>query len=470
LIDIVVMQPLFDKADECARHIKRHSEALVISHIDADGVTSAAIMCKTLEREGMDYTVRFLKKLDSAALNEIADLGKQLVIFTDLGSTVIDQITALGMNAVIADHHQPSGRGEHHLNPHLFGVNGTNELSGSGVTYLIGRAMGSNRDLADLSVVGAVGDLQDSRERRLIGMNRQILEEGVDAGILSFDTDIRLFGRQTRPVHKLLEYCSDPYIPGITGNEQGCLRVLNDWGIKLKEADWRRWIDLQKDEKQQVISGLMRLCMASGIPSYRVERLVGEVYTLLREEEGTELRDASEYSTLLNATARYGHAETGLAVCMGDRSDAYMFAHNLLMQHRRNLSNGLNFVRDEGVITLENLQYFHARDNIQDTIVGIVAGMSASIEGVSRGLPIIALADAEDGTKVSARGTQDLVRRGLNLAVALKESAEQVGGTGGGHDIAAGATIPRGTEEKFISILNEKIRLQLGDGHGQCNV
>jgi len=464
------MHPLFEKAGECARHIKGHSEALVISHIDADGVTSAAIMCKTLEREGMDYEVRFLKQLDSAALNEIADMGKQLVIFTDLGSAMTDPINALGINAVIADHHQPSGEGEYHLNPHLFGINGANELSGSGATYLIGRAMGSNRDLAGLAVVGAIGDLQDSREGRLIGINRQILEEGVEAGVLSFEPDIRLFGRQTRPVHKLLEYCSDPYIPGITGDEAGCLRFLSDLGIKLKEDDWCRWIDLHKDEKQQIVSGLMRLCMASGIPPYKVERLVGEVYTLLKEEEGTELRDASEYSTLLNATARYGHAETGLAVCMGDRSDAYAFAHNLLAQHRRNLSNGLNFVRDEGVTTLENLQYFHARDNIQDTIVGIVAGMSASIKGVNRKLPIIALADAEDGTKVSARGTQDLVRRGLNLAVALKESAEQVGGTGGGHDIAAGATIPRGTEEKFINILNEKVGLQLGDGHEQCNV
>ncbi|MDI6889232.1 MAG: DHH family phosphoesterase [Methanocellales archaeon] len=464
------MHPLFEKAGECARYIKGHSEALVISHIDADGVASAAVMCKMLEREGMDYGVRFLKQLDSVALNEIADLGKQLVIFTDLGSTMIDQINALGMDIVIADHHQPAGRGEYHLNPHLFGINGANELSGSGAAYLIWRAMGSTQDLADLAVVGAVGDLQDLREGRLIGMNRQILEEGVRGGVLSFKTDIRLFGRQTRPVHKLLEYCSDPYIPGITGDEEGCLRFLNDLGIKLKDADWRRWIDLRKDEKQQIVSGLMRLCIASGISPYKVERLVGEVYTLLKEEEGTELRDASEYSTLLNATARYGHAEIGLAVCMGDRSDAYVFAQNLLAQHRRNLSNGLNFVRDEGVVTLENLQYFHAGNNIQDTIVGIVAGMSASIEGISKELSIVALADAEDGIKISARGTQDLVRRGLNLAVALKESAEQVGGAGGGHDIAAGATIPRGTEEKFISILNEKIGLQLGDGHEQHNV
>jgi len=464
-INIVVMHPLFEKAGECARYIKEHNEALVISHIDADGVTSAAIMCTTLEREGIDYEVRFLKQLDSAALNEIANLGKQLVIFTDLGSAMTDQINALGINAVIADHHQPSGGGAHHLNPHLFSVNGASELSGSGTTYLIGRAMGSNQDLAGLAVVGAVGDLQNFREGRLIGMNRQILEEGADAGVLSFEADIRLFGRQTRPIHKLLEYCSDPYIRGITGDEEGCLRFLYDLGINLKENDWRRWIDLRKDEKQQVVSGLMRLCMALGIPPYKVERLVGEVYTLQKEEEGTELRDASEYSTLLNATARYGHAEIGLAVCMGDRADAYAFAHDLQMQHRRNLSNGLNFVREEGVTTLENLQYFHARDNIQDTIVGIVAGMSASIKGVNRKLPIIALADAEDGIKVSARGTQDLVRRGLNLAVALRESAEQVDGTGGGHDIAAGATIPRGEEEKFISILNEKIGLQLGDGY-----
>ena len=36
--------------------------------------------------------------------------------------------------------------------------------------------------------------------------------------------------------------------------------------------------------------------------AYKIERLIGEVYVLLKEKEDTEMRDASEFSTLLNAT------------------------------------------------------------------------------------------------------------------------------------------------------------------------
>ena len=73
------------------------------------------------------------------------------------------------------------------------------------------------------------------------------------------------------------------------------------------------------------------------MPSYKIERLIGEVYILLREKEGTEMRDASEFSTLLNATARYDHAEIGLAVCMGNREEAYETPVNCLQNIDRTL-------------------------------------------------------------------------------------------------------------------------------------
>ncbi len=453
---------MMQKAAECAEAIKRHTSAVVISHIDADGLTSAAVMCKALDRYGMEYEAKFLKKLDLPTLSKIADLGAELIIFTDLGSSMVDEIDKLDSDVIIADHHQPKkGQHKYHLNPHLFGINGTNELSGAGAVYLIAQNMGPNRDLADLAIVGAIGDMQDMRVGRLIGLNRSIMLEGVDAGVLSFETDIRLFGRQTRPIYKLLEYCEYPYIPGITGDKDNCIKFLRNLGISLKDEDWRRWIDLSKDEKKLIVSEIMQLCLTRGVPAYKVQHMIGEVYTLLKEAEGTELRDASEYSTLLNATARYDNADVGLAVCMGDRGLAYAHARSLLAQHRQNLTEGLKVVKGQGVLALHNIQYFHAGDSIRETIIGIIAGMSGNIEGINRNLPIIAFADSEEGIKVSARGTQDLVQQGLNLAVALHEAAKEVGGVGGGHDIAAGATIPKGTEEEFLTILDAKIGAQL---------
>ncbi len=449
----------------CAEAIRRRESVLLVSHIDADGLTSAAILVQAFRGLGIDYRVRFLKQLEVGVLEEIADAGFPLVVFTDLGSGMLDEIERVGLGeVVVADHHRPQGETGFHLNPHLFGFNGSLELSGAGTSYFLARALLRGEGcggLAGLAVVGAVGDLQHVRNRKLVGVNNLIVEEGVREGVLARGQDLLLFGRQTRPVFKLLQYATDPYLPGITGSEDASIRFLAGLGLRFRGGErWLRWIDLEPGEKRKVVSGLIQHCLKCGVPEEGIRRLVGEVYTLLGEREGTEVRDASEFSTLLNATARYDRAGVGLAVCLGDRGRAYERAQVLLAEHRQNLVEGLNLVREKGVQRLSHVQYFDAGSRIRETIVGIVAGMSFSLVG--RNLPILAFADTEGGVKVSARGTQELVSRGLNLAVALGEAARAVGGSGGGHDIAAGALISRSARDEFLERVDEIVGRQLG--------
>ncbi|MGZ8932019.1 MAG: DHHA1 domain-containing protein [Halobacteriota archaeon] len=456
------MEQLLNRARECAHAIEKQDEILIVSHVDADGLASAGIICGALDRIEKGYEVKIVKQLDPSVFLDIS--SAEAVIFTDLGSGSLDLIDDLGPLCVIADHHQPTGRSDTalHLNPHLFGFNGATDLSGSGATYLIARALGENADLSDLAIVGAVGDLQHVRDGRLRGVNRLILDEAEKHAVVAAKKDLQAFGRQTRPIHKLLEYASNPYIPGITGNSDQILGFLTSLNIELKEeGKWKKWIDLSSVERRTIISALIQRCLAQGMPPEIIQNLVGEVYTLLKEERGTALRDASEYATLLNATARYGFEKIGVAVCKGDREGSYRKANELLLMHRENLARGLNYVKQSGVTTLSNLQYFHAGDNILETIVGIVAGMCKNLDGVNRYLPIVGLANSEEGVKVSARGTQTLVQRRLNLARAMSEAANSVGGVGGGHDIAAGATIPEGTETEFLKHLNQLVGLQL---------
>lgn len=452
-------------AQEPVQEIRRHNSILLVSHVDADGLTAAAIMCRALERQGIDYKPLFFRQLDEAALNQIADQGSDLVVFTDLGSGMIKEICERGIRAVVTDHHKPAvceARPLAHINPHLVGADGATQLSGSGTAFLLASALDpdGNQDLSALAIVGAVGDLQDNASGHLLGLNRYILEIGAKAGALSFSRDVKLFGRQTRPVYKMLEYSQDPYFPGLSGNEDACIAFLKEVGIRLSGEKWRRWIDLDQEEKARIVTALLKKGLRSGVDNARLERLIGEVYILLAEREGTELRDASEYSTLLNATARYGHADVGLQVCMGDREKALQEAQKLLGEHRQNLVNGLRLVATSGITALKNIQYFDAGDAILDTIVGIVAGMSFQMADRTR--PILAFASTPSGDlKVSARGTQDLVRSGLDLADALSHSAHAVGGVGGGHNVAAGATIPPAAKQEFLELMDSAVGKQL---------
>ncbi|MGD9963665.1 MAG: DHH family phosphoesterase, partial [Thermoplasmata archaeon] len=76
--------------------------------------------------------------------------------------------------------------------------------------------------------------------------------------------------------------------------------------------------------------------------------------------------------------------------------------------------------------------------------------------------PTIAISRVNGKIKVSTRGTKYLVSKGLDLSSGLKRAAEKVGGNGGGHSVAAGATIPESKLDEFLSILDEVVGNQMG--------
>ncbi|MEF8861322.1 MAG: DHH family phosphoesterase [Haloarculaceae archaeon] len=472
----VPVPALADRAERCADRLCEADRVLLASHIDADGLTSAGVAATALRRAGIPVETTFKKQLDDREVASIAAREFDTVLFTDFGSGQLDAIAEYerrgAFTPVVVDHHQPADAGtEFHLNPLLEGIDGASELSGAGAAYLLARALesstntgsGDNRDLAALAVVGAVGDMQASGGE-LHGANEALVEDGVAAGVLEESTDLAVYGKQTRPLPKLFEYATDVFVPGISNSQQGSVEFLSTVDVDCRDGEgWKRWVDLTDAERQRLASALLKRAVERGVPSGKIDRLVGTTYTLLGEPEGTELRDASEFSTLLNATARYERADVGLAVCLGDRGSGLDRARELLSNHRRNLSEGLEYVRREGVTREDHVQWFDAGEAIRETIVGIVAGMAYGSDGVDRGVPIIAFArKSDEETKVSARGTGTLVRRGLDLSRVMGEASAAVGGKGGGHDVAAGATIPAGSEADFVAEADRIVGEQLG--------
>ncbi len=471
-----------EKAGLIAEKLLSREKVKVVSHIDADGISSASIAYKALERADIEADVDFIKQLDESRIKKLKDSGFEFIWFTDLGSGQLKDLG--GLDCVITDHHEPQGeagdpslekRGNilnyghsniTELNPHRNGLDGAKEISGSGTTYLVAKEMDErNKDLSKLAVVGAVGDLQASEKNRLVGKNREILQEGIEEGVIVKKTETTLYGLESRPVPKILEYASDPILPGLTGEETACTNFLVENDIALKDdGRWRRWYHLSKDEKRRILSGLAEKMLDRGFPTEYVDSLIGEVYIFPEEEKGSMLHEAKEFSTLLNSCGRYEKGHVGMRVCLGDRDEYLKKAKELLKGHQKILVDSLDYVESIGVEERNNLQYFHGEDEIPDTVVGTVAGMVLGSGDVDRRLPIIAFARSEEreGIKVSSRGTKRLVDKGLDLSSIMSECSEKVGGEGGGHDIAAGALIPHGKEEEFLDEVEEMIGSQLG--------
>ena len=468
------------QAQEIAHRLRAADRVALYSHIDADGITGAAIGSEALSRAGIEHDISFLKKLDDAALQVIRREAPSLAWFVDFGAGQLHQME--GLNAVITDHHVPTARDIPRdrrrdlvrfaqeedrvlmLNPHLDGE-GSDVASGAGLAYAVAKALDPrNTDLAAIAVVGAVADVQDQEFRRLRGFNRTILQDGIDAGVLNASVDLRLFGRETRPIHKMFEYSHDPWIPRLSRNAEAAISFLLEIGIDLKVDDtWRTWSELDPGEKRRIVSELATHMLTHGCGWRETERLVGEVYTLVKEPIGSPTRDAKEFATLVNATGRYEAAEIGYRVCRGDRGEALETALQLLAAHREHLVSSLQWIETVGLAQLDAIQYFHAQDKIRDTVVGIAAGIALQASG-NRQMPILAFAYAPDGVKVSARAPRELVARGLDLAAIMREASQKFGGDGGGHHAAAGATIPRGTEEEFARAVDSLVKTQLSRG------
>ena len=422
-----------ERCSEAFSSASKMQNPLIVHHYDCDGISSGSIVASWFEKNGKPYRLLTVRKVDEEL---VATLKKEpRIIFVDLGSgsPTVDELKG---EVIIIDHHQQQAKRHLQANPHLFGFDGGSELSAAGCAYFVFRTS------VDLGIVGAVGDIQSP----LRSLNRKMLDEAVEQKEVAVSTDLLLFGRNSRPLLQLLSFADEPYLPGLTGHEDACSAFLSELGIEIKSNNkWRTYSDLSAAEKKKLVSALAEL-LALRISPEAANKLTGEVYTLVNRQDGTELSDASEFSTLLNACGRNNRPELGVDVCLS-RPGSYEKAHALLAEHRKNLRNGISFAMKNSQ-DFGNFLLIDGRGVIADSIIGVVAGM---LFPGQRNKPVLALSLEESGKiKLSTRGTRKLVEQGLNLGKILSEVCPIVGGVGGGHNIAAGASIPADKLDDFL--------------------
>jgi len=465
---------LLQDASEAAKTILENAERgeriWVESHLDADGIAAASIVGKALSRLEADFRIRVERWFDEKIVDQLASEKPGLIIFTDMGSGYLDILGAKlsEKDLIILDHHQPTTEkipeSFVQVNPHLRGIDGSRDLSGAGVAYLVAKKLNeSNIDLAHLAVIGALGDIQDKYEQRSLGgVNKLVVDDAVESGCLQVETDLLFFGRETRPIHKALAYTTDPYIPGISGKEDQALALITNLNIRIKEEEkWRALRDLSQDEKKMLFSALAEILASRDLDSDIAMKLIGTVYTLDREEPWTPIRDAREFALLLNATGRTGKPSLGIAVCIGDRGTMLAKANTALEEYRRSIMTYLNWLSDnpERIEELESIYVIHGENSIDEKMISAISTI-LSTNMPKRDKPVIGYSVVPDEgvIKVSARANEFLIGQGLNLGKILGEAAEKNMGKGGGHDIAAGGQVPYEKKKEFIDLLDKLVR------------
>lgn len=444
----------------------------VFSHLDADGIAAAGVIGKALFKRDARFRIRVTQWVDEKIIDEIAADQPELVILADFGSGYLDLLNEKIPNfkVVILDHHQAAGTSQNpnftQVNPHMHGMDGATDVSGSGIAYFAARALDKhNVDLAPTALVGALGDMQDRHnQHKLGGLNALIVEDAVNSKLVTVEKDLTFFGRETRPIYKTLASTTNPFLPGISGEEDKSLAFLSSLNIPLKNEDrWRTLRDLTEDEKKRLCSALADYLLSKGL-HYEITNLIGHIYVLNDEEPWTPLRDAREFAVVLNSTGRMDRPSLGIAICMGDRKGGLEEANKVLEDYRKSINKYLTWVweKPERLHELENIYVVNGEDFVNEKIIGTISSILISgLPNVEKPLIAFANVPGEGLAKISSRTTDHGVHKGVNLGIVMRLATEPLGGKGGGHNIAAGGQVPLDKVDDFVKTANELVGKQL---------
>jgi single-stranded-DNA-specific exonuclease len=433
------LSKLANLAKTAAEKIKNYRFVRLISHNDADGLTSAGIMAQALLRAGIPFQLSIAARLDESLIEIInkSVAPGELVIFCDMGSGQSELLRKIPVDIIILDHHQPVGESPAKVlvNSHLVGVDGATDISASGTCYLVARELwDGNTDLAGLAIAGAVGDRQLFRTE-----NALILEEALKNGVVSIRKGLKVGDGD---LVEVLAYSTEPFLD-ITASPEKVKNFLEILELSGKIENLS-----QKDVSK--LTNAIALKLAGKASPEAIEAVIGDIYLLNLEL----VRNVYDFISVLNTCGKLKLYGLALAFCMKD-SQVTGEALALAKEQEKKLALEVR----------ESMANIHKGENIWylKTVDALSTGNLATtvVRYLHPELPFICLNESEGVLKISARGTRELVSKGLDLASAMRKAAEALGGNGGGHNVASGASVPLGKSTEFLSAVDQFIGEQL---------
>ena len=395
---------LEEAATKIASYLRSKDYVEVYSHHDADGIAAAAILTVALRRADIAFRLRFLPHLNKDDVER-----PELSVLCDLGASVPDFPESI----VIIDHHVPYAAVPFHINPRLEGIDGESELSAAGCAYLVANALGDNRDLAGLVMVGIIGDSQ-----KLSGMNQKIIGDAVGNNLIEVGKGVLLPGRTTK---EQIASAVLPYLGNLSGDEETAEKIAS---LCMNTAS---------DEAYTALL-LSEIIVRSDASYHDLMSIYGESWKLLREA----VQDAYAMTAVIDACGKAGRPDLGYAVAAGDmtQTDAAWETANAF--RRKIIASA---AAAEAVA--ENVWLSDSVETASDV---------ADIFVRSKQMPVVVLARGTEYLKVSARAPAD---SSVDFEQMMKTSAEKFGGAGGGHKTRAGGELPLACESAFIASVKE---------------
>jgi len=440
-----VPSKLLTTLSHAADIVRGHDFIQIYSHYDADGVSAASIIAQTLLREGKEFRATLFTTLNDYNMDIVRSTKADCIIITDLGASYIDQLDAMKQDIVVLDHHTIISEAQRicYANPHLYGIDGMTSGCGATMALLFSVTMNErNWDLVQVAFAGIAGDRQHING--LSGLNTYLLEQGKKRGF------VEEMPGSLIPAGDLMTQLfltTDPYIRGVSGNEAGVAKLLDDAGIDRGKS----YMDLTDDERRKLSSLIAVRLTQQGMLEQSMNEIARNRYYL----KGLGM-DAEYLSSVLNSCGRSGFGGMGISAGMGDRKSIELGA-NLMKDSDKDLVLNMVELDKKGLNQRKHFQWFDSSDS---GFTGMLCGISMQCIG-DPNKPTIGMNRSKEPVNLSSRGMWCQLDKGIDLAVAMREACNTVGGDGGGHRIAAGGSIPSEKVEEFLDVLDGILEKQL---------
>jgi len=435
---------LLSRLSTAAETVRRHDFIHIFSHYDADGISAATVAAKAIHRDGRGFDVTLFTGLDENSLTAIEKSNSKCILMTDLGASYLDRLESLNKDTIVLDHHRTPRDSEKicYANPHLADADGMTECCGASLAFLFAIEMDErNWDLSQIAFAGIAGDKQLNDVK---GINTFILDGAVKKGYVNV-TDGSLI--PSGILSKELHLTTDPYISGVSGNPDGVTDILNAAGLSKGAAS----SELDEAKKRKLSSMIAMKLISQGVTTKTMNDTARKRYRIKDWNI-----DAEMFAGILDACGRMGLGGLGVGMGLGDER-CRIEAERLNDDYRNKIVQAAAELERTGLTKMRNIQYF---DSSSSGFTGVLCGISMSYIG-DPVLPVVGVNSSEDVAKASARGTFDQLDRGIDLSAAMGAAAKAVGGNGGGHRIASGASFPSSLKQKFLETLDRVICEQI---------
>ncbi len=422
----------------------------ILTHYDTDGLAAGGAFLRYFALNNNPFVIRATTKLDDNILADFFNLSADHYIMLDLGSD-LDRVIPIWMDRgshgdlLIIDHHKIVKYNEYvenftFVNPEYYDIDGGTTACTAIMSALITYYATKEEDkyLLELGIVGGYGDMQ--LQNNISAINQYFVNKAIKNNVVEYVKDFIFFLNRKMPLFRALTWMFIPYIPKFSGRDDVGINILEKVGIPIeKEERYTTIDDINEKQKEEILSVILEYLSSLGV-SINVKDLIRESYELKLEDDDI-LSTAEGFSSILSALGRMEKESLGLLLASGSRGEILDEAKRILDERRklinRYLEEALRRIRIYGdKIAIIDFRGFDFNPRFTGSISTILSKSITLSDKV-----VVVLGEEEGKIKVSARAPKTLVKQGFDLSVIMRNLSKKVGGVGGGHNVAAGASL-----------------------------